>query len=80
MIRVRLFAAAAEAAGVDGDLVDADEVTALAAVLRDRYGAEFARVLDRSSFLVDGIRVDRGQRFPLAANATVDVLPPFAGG
>jgi molybdopterin synthase sulfur carrier subunit len=38
-----------------------------------------AVVLDRCSFLCDGIAV-RDVRRPLQTNQTVDVLPPFAGG
>ena len=40
---------------------------------------ELAAVLDRCSFLCDGIAVrDAGKT--LETNQTVDVLPPFAGG
>lgn len=40
---------------------------------------EFARMLDRCSFLVDGVTTrDRSTRVP--AGAVVDVMPPFAGG
>ncbi|HET8640567.1 MAG TPA: MoaD/ThiS family protein, partial [Pseudonocardiaceae bacterium] len=43
------------------------------------HGERMARVLAAASFLVDGVAChDRGA--PLPAGATVDVLPPFAGG
>ena len=78
MTRVRLFAAAAEAAG-------AEELTGQFATLGDlereldaRFGEEFARVRAQCSFMVDGERADRD--LPLGAGQTVDVLPPFAGG
>lgn len=38
-----------------------------------------ARVLPRCSFLVEGVAV-RDRAVGLTAGATVDVLPPFAGG
>jgi molybdopterin synthase sulfur carrier subunit len=38
-----------------------------------------AQVLDRSSFLVDEVSV-RDRNTSLAESATVDILPPFAGG
>lgn len=76
---VRFFAGAAEAAGrkeqpVDGELTVAELKTRLSA----EHGPEFARVLTACSILVDGARAT-DQTFA-AANATVDVLPPFAGG
>ncbi|MDT7583666.1 MAG: sulfur-carrier protein, partial [Pseudonocardiales bacterium] len=43
------------------------------------HGAALARVLDASSLLLDEVAVrDRSLRLP--AGATLDVLPPFAGG
>ena len=50
--------------------------------LVERLGArspELATVLDRCSFLCDGMAV-RNRAEPLRTNQTVDVLPPFAGG
>ena len=78
-MRVRFFAAAAEAAGCEErhiatNLTLGDLLTAL----RDEHGDEFSRVLDRCAIRVDGATVD--ERHPIAATATVDVLPPFAGG
>jgi molybdopterin converting factor small subunit len=40
---------------------------------------KLAAVLDRCSFLRDGIAV-RNRAEPLETHQTVDVLPPFAGG
>ncbi|MBS1906908.1 MAG: MoaD/ThiS family protein [Actinobacteria bacterium] len=82
-ITVRYFAAAAEAAGRDQEqlIVDAPgaltTVGALRAELLGRYGEPMAKVLRSGSFLVDGT-VSRDDARPLGA--TVDVLPPFAGG
>jgi len=43
------------------------------------HGAALTRVLAASSFLVDGVSV-RSPAYRLDDGATVDVLPPFAGG
>jgi molybdopterin converting factor small subunit len=81
-VTVRLFAAAAHAAGHTEVCVDATSVpqalAAVTAVAVDPRG--FAAVLERCSLLVDGVadRVDSQAR--LQPGATVDVLPPFAGG
>lgn len=79
MIQVRYFAAAAEAAGTDAEHIDAGSIGELLERLRARHGADLDRVLARCSLLVDGTRAtDASTR--LAGGATVDVLPPFAGG
>lgn len=79
MARVRLFAAAAEAAGVDELLVgSAASVGDLRAELAARLGEDFARVLRQCSIVVDRVRADDAARVP--SGALVDVLPPFAGG
>ncbi len=49
------------------------------AAARARHGAELARVLERCSFLLDEVAV-RDPRDPAPRTATLDVLPPFAGG
>ena len=77
MIRVRLFAAAAEAAGAAELDVDA----ATAAELRTRLGARTPSapgVIGQCALLRDGDRLDDSAQ--LAAGDLVDVLPPFAGG
>jgi molybdopterin converting factor small subunit len=77
-VLVRYFAAAAEAAGREEELVPAaSTVGDLRATLVERYGAAMARVLASGSFLVDGV-VSRDDAKPIGAR--VDVLPPFAGG
>jgi len=80
-VTVRYFAAAAEAAGVEEEtLASADAGTTvgeLRDLLVDRYGPAMARVVANGSFLVDGV-VRRDGAAPLGAS--VDVLPPFAGG
>jgi hypothetical protein len=47
--------------------------------LTDQHGERLGVVLKAASFLVDGLAChDRGAALPVGA--TVDVLPPFAGG
>ncbi len=80
-VTVRYFAAAAEAAGVEEETLAAADAGTTVGELRDllvdRYGAAMARVVANGSFLVDGV-VRRDGAAPLGAS--VDVLPPFAGG
>jgi len=76
---IRFFAAAAEAAGTESTTVDVSSVGDLRALLTERHGAEFARILSRCSLLVNGTRA-ADDAVPLAGTDTVDVLPPFAGG
>lgn len=77
MAEVRYFAAAAEAAGVDQESLDAATVGELRALLVSRYGEAMSRVLASGSFLVDGVVSRDDSR---AIGSRVDVLPPFAGG
>lgn len=77
-LTVRYFAAAAEAAGCEEELLPrVGTVGELKSVLISRYGDAMTRVLASGSFLVDGV-VSRDDARPLGAK--VDVLPPFAGG
>lgn len=78
MISVRYFAAAAEAAGRDAEQLSSTSLGELKRHLVEVRGEELARVLDYCTLLVDGKRVDDEEL--VAAGATVDVLPPFAGG
>lgn len=78
MISVRYFAAAAEAAGLDTEQVPAGTADAVRAFLNERHGAGLAQVLTRCSLLADGVRVEGDD--PVPTGATLDVLPPFAGG
>lgn len=78
-MKVRFFAAAAEAAGRDErEMSEPGTLGDLLAALRLEHGAEFSKVLDRCAIRVDGAAVDA--HHVLASTATVDVLPPFAGG
>lgn len=76
-VRVRYFAAAAEAAGTDAEDRAEPSLSALrAAVVADHPA--LGGILDRCAVLVDGTRHDDDAS--LEGVTHVDVLPPFAGG
>ena len=82
-VRMRYFAAVAEAAGVSEESVSiASGATAeqLRALLVESHSAEFARVLGVSALLAEGKRLDGAVVVPRTEGIQVDVLPPFAGG
>jgi sulfur-carrier protein len=76
---VRYFAGARAAAGLATETVAASSLDELVQTLGDRHGERLALVLKAASFLVDGLRC-HDRREPLPDDATIDVLPPFAGG
>jgi molybdopterin synthase sulfur carrier subunit len=79
---VRYFAAARAAAGADEEKLQVGGSATVADLLdaiRTEHGDELSRVLDRCSFLLDEVAV-RDLTTPLTDAATLDVLPPFAGG
>lgn len=76
MITIRLFAAAADAVGTKQLRCQADTVAEVIAQLSDAKTT--TQVISRCSFLVDGARATPDTA--LSSGATVDVLPPFAGG
>lgn len=77
MTRVRYFAAAREAAGLEEEHRTESTVAALRSGLVADHPA-LASMLSQCAVLVDGARVDDDAE--LADAETVDVLPPFAGG
>lgn len=79
-MRVRFFAAAAEAAGVPETTSSAATLDGLRSELISTYGPDFANVLAQCSYFVDGSRHGRDAQASLAGVELVDVLPPFAGG
>lgn len=77
MTRVRYFAAAADAAGVDAE----DRAETTLAALRAAVVAEhpaLADILPKCAVMVDGVRSD--DDVSLDDAQLIDVLPPFAGG
>lgn len=79
MTQVRYFAAAAEAAGTQAEVIDAATLGELRARMIAAHGPDLERVLTRCAMLVDGRRVDDPDAAVAGADV-VDVLPPFAGG
>lgn len=81
---IRYWAAAKEAAGVAEEGYDADTLGAALDAARARHAGrpEFARVLGRCSFIVDGQPVGTRDHdsVHLREGGRVEVLPPFAGG
>jgi molybdopterin converting factor small subunit len=78
-VTVRYFAGARAAAGVDTESRDAGTLDELVGQIVADHGDRLERVLTACSFLVDGTST-RDRALVLAPGATVDVLPPFAGG
>lgn len=81
-IAVRYFAAARAAAGVDTEKIQLDAgatVEDVLAALRAEHGPGLDQVLERCSFLLDEVAI-RDRSTMLGPTATLDVLPPFAGG
>ena len=81
-VSVRYFAAAKAATGIATEQLDVPAPATISDVLaaaQARHGADLARVLPRCSFLLDEVAV-RTPSTPLGPGATIDVLPPFAGG
>jgi molybdopterin synthase sulfur carrier subunit len=79
-VTVRFFAGARAAAnGVPAEPAVADSLDDLIQRLTDRHGERLGLVLKSASFLVDGLTC-HDRRASLPVDATVDVLPPFAGG
>ncbi|MCU0284578.1 MAG: hypothetical protein MUD13_11905 [Candidatus Nanopelagicales bacterium] len=80
MVTFRLFAAARAAAGRAEVQVPAGPVAAAVAALLAEAPDRLADVVAISSLVSDGRRLDPASGDQLPAGATVDVLPPFAGG
>lgn len=76
-IRVRYFAAAAEAAGVDAEERGESTLEELRAAVVVEHPA-LVDILPRCAVMVDGVRSDDDRALDDAQ--LIDVLPPFAGG
>lgn len=79
--KIRYWAAAKEAAGVAEESFEAVTLGELMTKITQNR-ADLARVVQRCSFLVDGSPVGKRahDEVVLGEGATVEVLPPFAGG
>lgn len=86
VVTVRLWAGVADAMGhPHGTEVSyaAESLEELLAHMRSAHGTLFAQVLPMCSVLIDGASVSRSAdatTVALPEGATVDLLPPFAGG
>ncbi|KQQ66733.1 MoaD/ThiS family protein [Microbacterium sp. Leaf320] len=76
-VRVRYFAAAAEAAGTDSEERGEGSLEQLRAAVVAEHPA-LADILPRCAVMVDGVRSDDDRS--LDGAQLIDVLPPFAGG
>lgn len=76
------WAGARAAAGVEQDVYEASTIAdALAMATGSREDRRFAKILSGCTLLVDGRALHRDDHERrLAADVTVEVLPPFAGG
>ena len=75
---IRYWAGARAAAGLTEEPYDGDTLGSVLDQAAAAHGAALARVLTVASFLVDGVRTSRDAVLP--DGATIEVLPPFAGG
>ncbi|WAJ44463.1 MoaD/ThiS family protein [Mycobacterium sp. Aquia_216] len=80
-VTIRYFAAARAAAGAEAETVLLPPGTTVAELVKRlaTSGIRLATVLNRCSYLCDGIAV-RDETKALRSGNTIDVLPPFAGG
>jgi molybdopterin converting factor small subunit len=78
MAVIRLFAAARDAAGTGRDELAGTTVGAVLDAATDRYGQDFAAVLERSKVWRNGEPAERSDT--VGDDDEVAVLPPVSGG
>jgi molybdopterin converting factor small subunit len=78
MARIRLFAAARDAAGTGRDDLPGDTVGDVLALAVERYGARFDTVLSTCRIWVNGEPADAHDT--IGATDELAVLPPVSGG
>jgi molybdopterin synthase sulfur carrier subunit len=79
-VRLRLFAAARDAAGRASDTVEAATVGEVLAYARTTFGPHFSDVLDHARVWLNGDEPTDGDATPVADGDEVAVLPPVSGG
>lgn len=79
---LRFWAAAKAAAGIAEEEYDAATLADALCAARSAHGDDLAKVIARSTFVVDGAPVGgrAHETVVLTDGGTVEVLPPFAGG
>lgn len=83
VVKIRYFAAAADAAGRDEEEISLSvgaTIADLRAKAGELHGAEMERVLGLCSFLLQGQAAEPETTIPTEGSVQIDVLPPFAGG
>ena len=80
MTRVLLFAQAREAAGTRQAELDGATVAEVLAAAAERFGAEFARIAQGCTIVVDDTIVPRSEHATHTAGDELAVLPPVSGG
>ena len=78
-ILIRYWAGAKAAAGVESEQIEATTVDSALTVVVGSARGELARVIKRSSLLLDGVVV-HDRSMTLLDGQILEVLPPFAGG
>lgn len=78
MARIRLFAAARDAAGTARDELPGNTVGEVLTIARERYGATFDAVLATCRIWVNG--EPAGPQDAISATDELAVLPPVSGG
>ena len=79
-VRLRLFAAARDAAGRSSDVVEAATVGEALGYARVTYGSGFADVLDHARVWLNGDEPTDGEATPVVDDDEIAVLPPVSGG
>ena len=79
-VTVRYFAAARAASGTETESFPATTTKQLREAMQQRHGQRLSTVLASCSILVDGTTTRHDDTQVIPKGATVDILPPFAGG
>jgi molybdopterin synthase sulfur carrier subunit len=80
MATVRYWAAARELAGTASEEMAGLTLSDVLVGVAAGHGPRMAALLGRSIVLVDGEQVSGDAAMALSEGATVEVLPPYAGG
>ena len=80
MVRLRLFAAARDAAGRSSEDVEAATVGEVLAHARTTFGPHFTEVLAHARVWLNGDEPTDGEATPVVDGDEIAVLPPVSGG